>query len=253
MQRRIFVALLGAAACGWLPSTRAQQGLLPVIGYINAAGETDAQDLVTAFKQGLAERGYVEGQNVSIEYRWAKDRYDQLQVIAKDLVGRHVAIIAATSTPVALAAKAATTTIPIVFTVGGDPVKIGLVKSLNQPGGNITGVTRFNVDLIPKRLQLLKEVVPHLTVAALLVNPSNPNTQAVLKNVSEAAKAFDIQIHLLQAHDDAELDAAFGSLRQMGAAALLIANDPFFNSRAEKLAELTARFRVPAIYQYRNL
>ena len=167
-------------------------------------------------------------------------------------VSRHVAIIAATSTPVALAAKAATTIIPIVFTVGGDPVKIGLVKSLNRPGGNITGVTRFNVDLVPKRLQLLKEMIPHLKVTALLVNPDNPNTQAVLRNVSEAAGALEIQIHLLQAHDDAELDSAFGSLRQMDAAALLIANDPFFNSRAEKLAELGARFRVPAIYQYRK-
>jgi putative ABC transport system substrate-binding protein len=252
MQRRIFIASLGAAACGWLPTIRAQQGLLPVIGYINAAGETDAQDLVTAFKQGLAEKGYVDGQNVSIEYRWAKDRYDQLGVIAQDLVARHVAIIAATSTPVALAAKAASTTIPIVFTVGGDPVKIGLVKSLNRPGGNITGVTRFNVDLVPKRLQLLKEMIPHLKVATLLVNPDNPNTQAVLRNVLEAAGALEIQIHLLQAHDDAELDSAFGSLGQMDAAALLIANDPFFNSRAEKLAELAARFRVPAIYQYRK-
>ena len=252
MQRRIFIVSLAAAACGWLPPVRAQQELLPVIGYINAAGETDAQDLVTAFKQGLAEKGYVDGQNVSIEYRWAKDRYDQLGVLARDLVGRHVAIIAATSTPVALAAKAATTTIPIVFTVGGDPVKIGLVKSLNRPGGNITGVTRFNVDLVPKRLQLLKEMIPHLKVTALLVNPDNPNTQAVLRNVSEAAGALEIQIHLLQAHNDAELDSAFGSLRQMDAAALLIANDPFFNSRAEKLAELGARFRVPAIYQYRK-
>jgi len=225
---------------------------LPVIGYINAAEETDAQDLVTAFKQGLAEKGYVDERNVSIEYRWAKDRYDQLGVIAQDLVGRHVAIIAATSTPVALAAKAATKTIPIVFTVGGDPVKIGLVKSLSRPGGNITGVTRFNVDLVPKRLQLLKEIIPYLKVAALLVNPDNPNTQAVLRNVSEAAGALEIQIHLVQAHDDAELDSAFGSLRQMDAAALLIANDPFFNSRAEKLAELAARFTVPAIYQYRK-
>jgi putative tryptophan/tyrosine transport system substrate-binding protein len=252
MQRRIFITLLGAAAYGWSPLSRAQQRGLPVIGYINAAAETDARDLVLAFKQGLGEKGYVEGQNVSIEYRWAEDRYDQLLAIAQDLIGRHVAIIAATSTPVALAAKAATTTIPIVFTIGGDPIKLGLVKSLSRPAGNITGVTRFNVDLVPKRLQLLQDSIPHLTVAALLVNPSNPNTQTVLREVQEAARSFNIQLHFLQAHSDAELDMAFGSLRQLGAAALLIANDPFFNSRADKLAELTVRFRIPTIYQYRQ-
>jgi putative ABC transport system substrate-binding protein len=252
LQRRIFITLLGAAASGWSPSTRAQQGGLPVIGYINAAAETDGRDLVLAFKQGLGERGYVEGQNVSIEYRWAEDRYEQLVAIAQDLASRHVAIIAATSTPVALAAKATTTTIPIAFTIGGDPVKLGLVKSLSRPAGNITGVTRFNVSLIPKRLQLLQELIPHLTVAALLVNPSNPNTQTVLREVQEAARSFSIQIHLLQARGDAELDMAFGSLRQVGALALLIANDPFFNSRSDKLAELTVRFRIPAIYQYRQ-
>ena len=252
MQRRIFITLLGATAYGWSLSTRAQQGGLPVIGYINAAAETDARDLVLAFKQGLGERGYVEGQNVSIEYRWAEDRYDQLLAIAQDLSGRHVAIIAATSTPVALAAKAATTTIPIVFTIGGDPVKLGLVKSLSRPAGNITGVTRFNVSLVPKRLQLLQELIPRLTSAALLVNPSNPNTKTVLKEVQEAARSFDIQLHLLQARSDTELDVAFASLGQLGAAALLIANDPFFNSRSDKLAKLTVRFRIPAIYQYRQ-
>jgi putative tryptophan/tyrosine transport system substrate-binding protein len=252
MQRRIFITLLGAAAYGWSPLSRAQQRGLPVIGYINAAAETDARDLVLAFKQGLGEKGYVEGQNVLIEYRWAEDRYDQLLAIAQDLIGGHVAIIAATSTPVALAAKAATTTIPIVFTIGGDPIKLGLVKSLSRPAGNLTGVTRFNVDLVPKRLQLLQDSIPHLTVAALLVNPSNPNTQTVLREVQEAARSFNIQLHFLQAHSDAELDMAFGSLRQLGAAGLLIANDPFFNSRADKLAELTVRFRIPTIYQYRQ-
>jgi putative tryptophan/tyrosine transport system substrate-binding protein len=252
MQRRIFMTLLGAAAYGWSPSTGAQQGSLPVIGYINAAAETDAQDLVSAFKQGLGERGYVEGQNVSIEYRWAADRYDQLLAIAQELVGRHVAIIAATSTPVALAAKTATTTIPIVFTIGGDPVKLDLVKSLSRPAGNITGVTRFNVSLVPKRLQLLQELIPHLTVAAVLVNPGNPNTPTVLREVEEAARSFNIQVHILRARSDMELDVAFGSWAQLNATALLIANDPFFNSRSDKLAKLIVRFRIPAIYQYRQ-
>src|SRR5215468_5640396 len=252
MQRRIFIASLGAAACGWLPTIGAQQGLLPVIGYINAAGETDAQDLVTAFKQGLAEKGYVEGQNVSIEYRWAKDRYDQLGVIAQDLVGRHVAIIAATSTPVALAAKAATSTIPIVFTVGGDPVKIGLVASLNRPGGNATGVSLLTTVPEAKRLGLLHELVPNAALIGVLINPNYQGAEAQSREVQDAARAIDRPIEIAMAGNDRQLEAAFGTLVQQHADALLVGADPFFGTRRDRIIALAAQFKLPAMYQFRD-
>jgi putative ABC transport system substrate-binding protein len=251
MTRRQLITLFGLVVA-LRPFGATAQKLMPVIGYINGATPDDSADLVAAFRDGLREAGYVEGQNVAIEYGWAEDHYDRLPTLANNAVNRHVAIIAATSTPVALAAQKATTTIPIAFTVGGDPVKIGLVSSLNHPGGNLTGVTRFNVELAPKRLELLHELVPTVTVAALLVNPTNPNTPTVMRDLEAASRVIGMQIRVFQAETDDEIDAVFKTLVQLRVGALVIANDPFFNSRSEKLAELTVRSAIPAIYQYRS-
>jgi putative ABC transport system substrate-binding protein len=251
MNRRDLIALLGAALARPL-AARAQQKAMPVIGYLNGAALADSSDLVAAFKQGLSEAGYVEGKNVAIEYRWAEGLYDRLPALANDLVQRQVSVIAATSTPVALAAKAASATLPIVFTIGGDPVKIGLVASLARPGGNLTGVTRFNVDLGPKRLELLHEFVPGATTVALLVNPRNPNTATLSRDLEEAARVLGLQIDILQANAESEFDAVFETLVQRRLGALVIGNDPFFNSQSGQLAALTARHAVPAIYQYRK-
>ena len=249
MTRRQLIGLLGGIVA---PFGATAQKAMPVIGYLNGAMLDDSESLVAAFRDGLREAGYVEGQNAAIEYGWAEGHYDRLPALANNAVNRHVAIIAATSTPVALAAQKATTTIPIAFTVGGDPVKIGLVRSLSHPGGNLTGVTRFNVELAPKRLQLLHELVPTVTVAALLVNPNNPNTPTISTDLEAASRVIGIQIHVLQAGTDDEIDAAFRALVQLRVGALVIGNDPFFNSRSEKLAELTLRSVMPAIYQYRS-
>lgn len=201
--RREVILSLGVATCGWASPIHAQQTTSPAIGYLNAAREGDSAELLAAFKLGLADGGYLEGKNVAIEYRWADDQYDRLPGLVKELADRQVDIIAATSTPIALAARKATAIIPIVFTVGSDPVKNGLVKSLSRPGANVTGVTRFNVELVPKRLQLLKEFVPNTTTVGLLVNPTNPNTLTSLRSVQEAAKVLSLQFRTLQARSDA--------------------------------------------------
>ena len=251
MRRRELLLSLGAAAIE--PGlARAQQASLPVVGYLNAAAPADAADLANAFRQGLSEMHYIEGQNVTIEYRWAESHYDRLPQLAADIVRRQVAVIAATSTPVALAAKNATRTIPIVFTIGGDPVKLGLVSSLSRPGGNLTGVTRYNVELGPKRLQLLHDLVPGARRIGLLMNPSNPNTATLSDTMRRAANALGVDIRLVRAGADSELDRAFEALRQVRAGALAIGNDPFFNSRSGRLAGLTLRHALPAIYQYRT-
>ena len=221
---------------------------MPVIGVLD--GGSPGHNWLAAFRQGLGETGYVEGRNVVIEYRWADGHYDRLPALATDLVRLQVAVIAATSTPPALAAKAATTSIPIVFTTGSDPVKFGLVASLNRPGGNLTGVTRLNLQLGPKRLDLLHELVPTVKTIALLVNPTNPNAEILSKDVQAAASTLGLQIHVLQARSDGDLAAAFDSLGQLGAGGLLIGPDPFFNTRAAQLAELTISRAVPTIYQY---
>jgi putative ABC transport system substrate-binding protein len=231
---------------------RAQQKAMPVIGYLNGATLADTADLVGAFRDGLGEVGFVEGKNVTIEYRWAEGNYDRLPALANDLVRGQVTVIAATSTPVALAAKAATATIPIAFTIGGDPVKLGLVTSLSRPDGNLTGVTRFNVELGPKRLELLHELVPAAAKVALLVNPSNPNTETLSSDLQMAADALGLMIDVLQAGAESEFDTIFETLVQRRIGALVIGNDPFFNSRSEQLAALTVRHAVPAIYQYRK-
>jgi putative ABC transport system substrate-binding protein len=253
MRRREFITLLGAAAAGWPLATRAQQAGMPVVGFLNSASPSGWKPYVEAFRQGLNETGYVEGRTVAIEYRWAEGQYERLPSLAGDLVRRKVAVIVATGgTPPALAAKAATKTIPIVLTIGADPVKLGLVASLNRPGGNVTGVNLFVSQMEGKRLGLLRELVPSAALTAVLLNPNNPNAATQLKDVQEAARALGQQIHILHAGSEAELEAAFATARQVGSGALLVAADPFFNSRRTYIIALAARHAIPAIYEQRE-
>jgi putative ABC transport system substrate-binding protein len=248
MRRRDFVILLGGAAASWPLAVRAQQPAVPMIGYLGAGTRTDP----VTFRQGLKDAGYVEGENVAIEYRWAEGRYDRLMALAAELVRRGVAVIAASPTPAALAAKAATAKIPIVFTVGGDPVRDGLVANLNRPGGNLTGSTFFTAALITKRLELLLELVPKPPLIGLLENPTNPITEFDTRQVLSAGSAFGQKIHVLSASTAGEIDAAFATLAQEQAGALLIGNDPFFASRRDQLALLAARYTLPTIYPLRS-
>ena len=226
---------------------------MPVVGFLNS-GSPDGYALqVNAFRQGLKEAGYVEGQNVTIEYRWANDQNDRLAALADDLVRRRVSVIAATSTPANLVAKAATGTIPIVFTAGGDPVQLGLVASLNQPGGNVTGVTQLAVELAPKRLEVLHELVPTASVIALLVNPNDPTqTETVSRETESAARRLGLQIHIVQASAERDLKGVFAIFPEMRASALVIGGGAFFNNHTEELAALAIRHSVPAIAQYRQ-
>ncbi|HYZ42080.1 MAG TPA: ABC transporter substrate-binding protein [Stellaceae bacterium] len=251
MRRRDFFAMLSGAVILRPVAAWAQAGL-PLVGYINAASPDNSAELVGAFRQGLSEAGYVEGWNVVIEYRWAQSHYGRLPELAADVVRHRVTVIAATSTPVALAAKDATREIPIVFTIGGDPVKVGLVSRLNRPDGNLTGVTRYNVELGPKRLELLHDLVPGVRDIGLLVNPGNPNTETLSKSIYEAAQTLGVEIHLVKSENDNELDNAFATLNSLRVGAVTIGNDPFFNSRSQRLAELGLRHSLPAIYQYRR-
>jgi putative tryptophan/tyrosine transport system substrate-binding protein len=205
--------------------------------------------MVAAFRQGLRETGYIESQNVAIEYRWASGQYDRIPALVAELVRRHVVVIVA-NTPANLAAKGATSTIPIVFTTGGDPVQMGLVASLNRPGGNVTGVTTLNVELLPKRLEVLHVMVPAARLIALLVNPTNPAAETDTRNAQEAARTLGLQLHVLHASTERDFDTVFATLLQQRASALMIASDNFFNSRSEQLAVLSLRHAVPAIYQY---
>ena len=203
---------------------------------------------MAAFRQGLSEAGYVEGQNVAIEYRWAEGRYDRLPALAADLVDRKVDVIAASGGDLgSRAAKNATSTIPIVFSIGGDPVELGLVASLARPGGNLTGITVLAIELNPKRLELLSELVPQAKVIALLVNPNSPNAESVIRSVLEAARAKGLQLHILKASTESEIDTAFDALVQLQAGALVLHADPFFNSRREQLVTLAVRHAIPAI------
>jgi putative ABC transport system substrate-binding protein len=247
--RRDFLGLVGAAAA-WPLAARAQQPALPVIGYLGIASPEAFAGRLRAFRLGLGEIGYVEGQNVAIEYRWAEGRYDRLPALAADLVRRQVTVIVAPGgIPSALAAKAATATIPTVFETGADPVAVGLVASLNRPGGNVTGVTSLNGEVEPKRLELLHELVPGTSMIARLDNPTSPTAESVTREVQAAARTLGLQVHVLQADNDRDIDAAFAALIKLQAGALMIAADPFFNSRSEQLAALAARHAVPAIAQ----
>jgi putative tryptophan/tyrosine transport system substrate-binding protein len=251
MKRRAFLSLLAGAAAAWPLAARAQQPAMPVIGFLSSASAAAYQPFAAAFRQGLGEIGYVEGRNVAIEYRWADNQYDRLPALAAELVRRQVDVIAANG-PAALPAKAATTTIPIVFAAGFDPVDLGLVSSLHRPGGNVTGTSMLNVEVVPKRLQLLNELVPAATVMALLVNPSNPNAASQTRDLQAAARTLGLQLHILHASSGREFDAVFAKLHELRAGGLVIGADAFFNTRSEQLAALALRHTIPAAYQYRE-
>jgi putative ABC transport system substrate-binding protein len=251
MRRREFITLLGGAVVALPRVAYAQQPTMPVIGLLSGQLAGVSAPQVAAFRQGLSEAGFVEGRNVAFESRWADNQYDRLPVLAADLVQRRVALIAAIafgSTPAALAAKSATTTIPIVFAVGTDPVKTGIVASLNQPGGNVTGATFFANELGAKRLGLLHELLPRATVIAVLLNPNFPDAPEQLRNVQEAARTLGIQIHVLNASTESEIDAGFVALARQRADALFVAADPFLSSRRDRIIALAARHGLPAIY-----
>jgi putative ABC transport system substrate-binding protein len=249
MRRREFITLLGGAVTTWPLIARAQQAM-PVIGFLNVASPEGYANYVAAFRDGLKQSGYVEGQNVAIEYHWAEGHYDRLSDMAADLVRRQVTVIVA-NTPANLAAKKATDTIPVVFTTASDPVQIGLVSNFSRPGGNVTGVSQINVALGPKRLELAHELMPAATLLALLVNESDPARAETLSNeVQAAAGHLGLQLRILRAGTDAEIEAAFAGFAQLKAGVLVIGGDAFYNSRSKLLAELSLRHAVPAIYEY---
>lgn len=249
MKRRQFMTfLLGAAAARPL-AAQAQQPALPVVGFLNSRGAGENETILVAFRRGLQEAGYIEGQNVTIEYSWADNHYDRLPMLAADLVGRRVAVIVSNGPPIKTV-KAATSTIPIVFAVGFDPLAFGLVSSLSRPGGNLTGVSILDVEIGPKRLELLRELIPTATVVALLVNPTTPAAEAIARDVQAAARVLGLQLHVLHAANDRDFDAVFATLAQLRADALIIGGDPFFTSRSRQLGELTLARRVPAIYEF---
>jgi putative tryptophan/tyrosine transport system substrate-binding protein len=251
MRRRHFIALIGGAAV-WPLTARAQQPAMPVIGFLASQSPDVYAIRLRAFHQGLKEAGYVEGQNVAIEYRWAEGHDDRLPILATELVHRQVSVIAANGTPSALAAKAATGTIPIVFETATDPVTLGLVASLNRPGANLTGVTNLNIEVGPKRLELLRELMPSATSIAVLVDPSSPAvTEQFLSDLRTAAPALGMQLHVLQASAERDFDTVFASLRQLRADALVIGPYLFFNARMKQLGALSLRHAVPAIFTYR--
>jgi putative tryptophan/tyrosine transport system substrate-binding protein len=251
MLRREVISLIGGAVAAWPLAARAQ--LKPVIGFLGSTSAGTFAPFVAAFHQGLSETGYVEGQSLKIEYRWADGRFEQLAALAADLVGRKVdLIVTAGGNVAALAAKRATSTIPIVFASGGDPVEAGLVPSLARPGGNVTGVTFFAIELMPKRLELLSDLVPQARAIALLVNPSSPNAGRIIGDVEKAARAKGLELHILKASKESEIDAAFAALVQLHPGALLIGADGFFTSRRDQLVALASRNAVPAIYDWRQ-
>jgi putative ABC transport system substrate-binding protein len=252
MRRRELIALLGGAVAAWPLAARAQQPAMPVIGFLNGTSPEGYEPFLSAFRQGLSEAGYVENHNVAIEYRWAKGHYDRLPELAADLVHRGVTVIAATSTPANRIAKAATTTIPIVFTTSSDPVALGLVASLSRPGGNVTGVVTLNVELGSKRLELLREVVAADTAIVVLANPANPNFEAQLTDLQTAARSIGQRIVVVTAETEGDIDAAFARLAQEQAGAVLVNTDAFLFSRREQLAALAKRHAVPAIFDRRE-
>jgi ABC-type uncharacterized transport system substrate-binding protein len=244
--------LLGGAMMA-ARAVRAQQKAMPVIGWLSSASPGPFAPFVAAFRQGLSETGYVEGQNVAIEYRWAEGRYDRLPALAADLVGRKVDVIATSGgTSPALAAKGATSTIPIVFETGADPVEKGLVASFARPGGNLTGFSILTAELMPKRFELISEMVPQAKMIALLANPNNLAAERMMRDVQEAARAKGVQLHILKTGAEDEFEAAFAALVQSHAGALLVGNDPFFFSRRKELVALAARHAVPAMYEWRE-
>jgi putative ABC transport system substrate-binding protein len=250
MERREFITIVVGTAAARPLAARAQQPAIPAIGYLNTRAAGEDEHLLAAFHQGLKETGYVESQNVRIEYRWAEGRNDRLPALAADLVSRQVAVIAAGGTPPTIAAKAATATIPIVFVTGADPVEIGLVASLNRPGGNLTGITTLTSNVAQKKLELLHDLLPTVTVIALLINPTNPILAEInRRDLQAAARTLGLLILMLRASSEREFEAAFATLVQRG---LVIGTDAFFNSRSRQLAALAARHSVPSISQFRG-
>jgi putative tryptophan/tyrosine transport system substrate-binding protein len=251
MRRRAFITLLGGAAA-WPLAARAQQPAVPVIGFLNSGTREGFTHFLAAFHQSLNQAGFVEGRNVAIEYRWAEGQYDRLAALAADLVRRQVTLIAATTTPAALAAKAATSTIPIVFTSAADPVTAGLVASLNRPGGNATGVTNYLTDLGAKRLELLHELLPKATTIGMLVNPNYPGIESQRKDVDEAARKFGQQVHVVNAASVDDFDKVLANLVQLNASALVVGADALFLSRRDRLVGLVAHYALPAVYPQRD-
>jgi putative ABC transport system substrate-binding protein len=254
VRRREFITLLGGAAAGWPLTARAQQPAMPVIGLLGSESPDLWAGRMRAFHQGLGETGYVDGRNVAIEYRWAEGHNDRLPALAADLVRRRVTVIVALgSTPATLAAKAATSTIPIIFWIGSDPIELGLVVSLNRPEGNLTGVTTLNHGLVAKRVQLLHEVVPGTNSIAVLINPTSPTlTKISIEDAQAAARSLGLELHMLNASTERDFDLVFANLIQLRAAGLVIGTDTFFSSRLEQLAALSVRHAVPTIYHFRE-
>jgi putative ABC transport system substrate-binding protein len=250
MRRRKFIALLGGAAA-WPLAVRGQQPAMPVIGFLNNASADTIPDRVLGFRQGLSDAGYSEGQNVKVEYRWADGHNDRVPSLAADLVRRQVRVIAANYPPV-LVAKAATTTIPIVFTSAADPVKVGLVASFNRPEANLTGIYLIGPELETKRLEILRQLVPRAVSIGVLANPNYPDADRQLRELQAAARVVRCQIYIVRASTEPEIDAAFATIVQQGANALLVASDPFFSSRRERFVALAARYKLPTIYNQRE-
>jgi putative ABC transport system substrate-binding protein len=254
LKRRKFITLLGSAAAAWPLAARAQQTALPVIGYLGTPSAVSARIDLDGFRQGLADSGFVEGRNVTIEYRWAEGRNDRLPALAAELAARQVAVMVATSNSGALAAKAATSIIPIVFSIGGDPVKLGFVARLSRPGGNLTGVASLADVLIKKRLELLHELVPNASIIAVLLNPSNPDSETRLHDVQAAAQSIGHPIHVVMASTAAEIDTAFATLAERRFGALLVQNDPFLSDqRRQQIIALAARYAIPAGFEQRAI
>jgi putative tryptophan/tyrosine transport system substrate-binding protein len=253
MRRRDFIALLAGAAAAWPLTARAQRQSIPIIGFLSTRSPGEAAYATAAFRQGLKEIGIVEGENVAIDFRWANLQYDRLPALTADLIRNRVTVIAAVGgIHSGLAAKAATSTIPVVFVSAGDPVGFGLVPSLSRPGGNITGISMVTVELAPKRLQLLHESVPSSGAIAMLVNPTSPYLGPETKDVQAAARVLGREVRVFNARAERDIDAAFATLVQQGAAAVLVSGDPFFDSQRDRLVALAARHAIPAIYQWRE-
>jgi putative ABC transport system substrate-binding protein len=253
VKRRTFIAVLGGAAAAWPLAARAQQPAMPVIGYLSARSPDDTTHLVAAFNKGLGETGFIDSRNVTIDWSWGRGQYEQLPAMAAEFVRRRVALIVATGgEPAALAAKAATSTIPIVFSIGGDPVSQGLAASFSHPGGNTTGFTLLTNQLEPKRLGLLRQFLPQAAIIGFLVNPGFPPSERQLADAQTAARAMGLQIHVLRADTDGDIDAAFETITRERIAAVLVAAAPFFDTRRGKLVALAARHAVPAMYHFRE-
>jgi len=250
MRRREFITLVGGAAVAWPLSARAQQPAMPVIGFLSTKDPDDTPHLLAAFRQGLKDTGFVEGQNITIDYRFANNQNERLPTLTAELIRRQVAVIVTPATPAAIVAKAATTTIPIVFEIGGDPVRLGLVTRLDRPGGNVTGVTQLNNEVATKRLQMLHELVPKATSMVYLVDPTYPNVETT--EIQTAARDFGVDLHVLEASAERDFDAVFSNLAQLRAGGLVISSNSFFLAKQEQLAALAVRHAVPAIFENRQ-